>query len=172
MDVTRWASCVMLSLCWICGEALGAHLCFVAGPMCGINRTSGEPPSHRDCAIWAARNCPFLVRPHMRRREDEFTETLVTPGVSIRRNPGVNMIWYTKEFTVFRDGKGNPLLQMGDPLNVEWYCEGRAATRDECLDSIMGGLPLLEVEAAKDGERAQRHLRRNLEGLLALLPDD
>jgi hypothetical protein len=33
---------------------------FVVGPMCGINRNSAEPPSHKECAQWSARNCPFL----------------------------------------------------------------------------------------------------------------
>ena len=56
--------------CWVCGDPLGVHLTFPIGPMCALNRTISEPPSHHECASWSARNCPFLSRPHMVRRED------------------------------------------------------------------------------------------------------
>lgn len=36
-------------LCWICGGRRGAFATFVIGPMCAVNRTSAEPPSHLDC---------------------------------------------------------------------------------------------------------------------------
>src|SRR5438132_506337 len=40
--------------CWVCGQQLGSYLVFVIGPMCALNRISSEPPSHKDCAIFAA----------------------------------------------------------------------------------------------------------------------
>src|SRR5690242_2247182 len=70
MDPAKWKRAVKERLCWVCGDRLGVLLVFPIGPMCGINRTTAEPPSHRDCALWSVRNCPFLSRPHMVRRED------------------------------------------------------------------------------------------------------
>src|SRR5262245_10337978 len=64
------------SHCWVCGGPMAragflATFAFTIGPMCAINRVSSEPPSHVECAEWSARNCPFLSRPHARRREDD-----------------------------------------------------------------------------------------------------
>ena len=56
-------------LCWVCGERRGTFSAFVIGPMCAVNRISGEPPAHLECADFAGRACPFLVRPAMKRRE-------------------------------------------------------------------------------------------------------
>jgi hypothetical protein len=55
--------------CWVCGEPLGRHRVFAIGPMCVVNRTTMEPPAHRECATWSVRGCPFLSRPRMRRNE-------------------------------------------------------------------------------------------------------
>ena len=50
MDGEKFVRALRGKLCWVCGQKLGVTMAFVAGPMCGINRTSAEPPSHRDCA--------------------------------------------------------------------------------------------------------------------------
>src|SRR5215467_3774641 len=50
------------NLCWLCGQRLGTYKTFVIGPMCTLNRVSAEPPSHRDCAEFAAKACPFLTQ--------------------------------------------------------------------------------------------------------------
>src|SRR5439155_15335159 len=71
MDQHKWVRALKEKLCWVCGQPLGRMMTFVAGCMCGINRTSAEPPSHYDCALWSAKNCPFLNNPDMVRREDE-----------------------------------------------------------------------------------------------------
>lgn len=148
MDPEKYIRALRESLCWVCGEKMLTSKCFVAGPMCGINRTSSEPPSHPECARWSAQNCPFLANPRMVRREDEVINNQClrdrAPGVALTRNPGVAMLWFTREYEVFNDGRGNPLIQMGKPVAVEWWCEGRPATRAEVQESIDGGLPALE----------------------------
>lgn len=53
------------------------------------------------------------------------------------------MLWTTKVYSVFDDGKGKPLLHMGEPESVEWYAEGREAKREEILASIETGIPAL-----------------------------
>ena len=151
MDGTKFVKAIRQKLCWVCGERLGVNVCFVAGPMCGINRTSSEPPCHLDCARWSARNCPFLSNPRMVRREDEVINTVAArenvAGQMIARNPGVTMLWITRQFEIFDDGSGKPLIQMGEPDAVEWWARGKRATREQVQESIETGLPNLEAMA-------------------------
>jgi hypothetical protein len=146
MDPEKFIRAIKEKLCWVCGSKLGVHYTFVAGPMCGINRTSSEPPSHHECAEWSAKNCPFLNNPRMVRREDEKINNQClrdnAAGFAITRNPGVAMLWNTRQYEVFRTENGY-LIQMGEPESVEWYAHGRLATRAEVDASIDSGLPNL-----------------------------
>lgn len=167
-------------LCWTCGERLGTHLSFVIGPMCAVNRISAEPPSHHDCAVFSAIACPFLSRPHMRRREGGLpAEASDAPGMAILRNPGVALVWTTRAMGLVRaprpDGTDGVLVRFGRPSRVECFAEGRPATRDEVVASITGGLPLLAREIG--GEvlgrlELRRGIRRALEDLAITLTDD
>jgi hypothetical protein len=159
MDGRKWIRATSEKLCWTCGTRLGRYLTFVAGPMCGINRTSSEPPSHLECAQWSARNCPFLNNPDAVRRVDEAMglDAKCIGGYAITRNPGVTMLWTTKDYHIFPDGKGGRLLQMGEPDHVEWYCRKRMATREEVVESINAGLPSL-VNVAKLQEGGLKYL--------------
>ena len=77
------------SLCWVCGVPFlrQEDRAFTIGPMCAVNRVSAEPPSHRDCAVFSARFCPFLSTPQMVRRERHIPgEAVVPAGISIRRS--------------------------------------------------------------------------------------
>lgn len=157
--------------CWVCGDHLGRYMTFVLGPMCGINRTSAEPPCHLECAQWSARNCPFLSRPNMERREDEFTaQASPVPGFMIRRNPGVTLLWTTRSYDLFDDGKGGVLLSIGDPTCLEWYAKGRPATRDEVVESVLTGLPILTDIAAQEGPDALLDLERRATWLESQYP--
>jgi hypothetical protein len=151
MDPIKFFKAIRQKLCWVCGERLGVNVCFVAGPMCGINRTSSEPPSHLECARWSARNCPFLSNPRMVRREDEEINNAKlreeAAGKAITRNPGVAMLWITRQFEIFYDEKDRPLIQMGEPDAVEWYANGKLATREQVQLSVETGLPNLEAIA-------------------------
>lgn len=162
-DSEKLRACIRGNLCWVCGEGMGAHKSFVIGPMCGITRTSAEPPSHFDCALYSAKFCPFLTNPKMKRRGHEEIKALTessTPGEMIDRNPGVCAIWTTKDFKLFSDGRGGTLIQIGDPVNVEWFAEGRHATKAEVTASINSGITLLrdmcDSEPTAHG-RAQSH---------------
>ncbi|NEI52671.1 hypothetical protein GR217_34195 [Rhizobium leguminosarum] len=153
------ARCIRQNRCWICGEMMGAHKAFVIGPMCCINRISSEPPSHRDCATFAAKNCPFLANPSARRRERGLPEARTVPGVMIERNPGVAALWMTRNFRVMRVDNGY-LIELGEPDSIEFFAEGRPATRAEVDASVTSGLPFLEDAARLDGPAALRELEQ------------
>jgi hypothetical protein len=87
----------------------------------------------------------------MVRREDEQPLNAAA-GFAIRRNPGVAMLWITREFELFRPPAGNEglLIQMGTPDSVEWWAEGKPATREQVLHSIDEGLSNLEAIARQE----------------------
>lgn len=179
--------------CWVCGQSTGKHIAFVIGPMCAVNRVSAEPPSHVDCADFAARACPFLSRPHMTRREGGIPEDANEPaGIALKRNPGVALVWITQfggprnrvikresgltDFLSKIELEPHPfpandgiLFHVGEPSETRWYAEGRAATREEVMASIDSGMPLLEAEAEiQDG--AIKALRAAHARALELVP--
>jgi hypothetical protein len=161
MDPRKWREAVRERLCWVCGERLGYWMTFVIGPMCAINRTTAEPPCHPECATWSAKNCPFLSRPHMVRREDDVINAAActgqVAGVPILRNPGVTLLWTTRRYKVFNDGNNKPLIEIGPHHSIEWIAEGRAATRAEVVHSIETGLPLLRQAAVQEVFVHRRH---------------
>jgi hypothetical protein len=157
-------------LCWVCAEPLGRHLAFVASGMCGTTRTTSEPPCHYDCALFSVKNCEFLSNPRQVRRTDGIPADAEMAGYGIQRNPGVAMIWITRGFEKFRDEKGMYLLTMGEPERVEWYREGRPATRAEVQASIDSGLPNLMAMAKTEGPFAVQALGKQVEVLERWLP--
>jgi hypothetical protein len=172
MSLEKWVRAVKFKLCWVCGEQMGRYMTFVAGPMCGINRTSSEPPSHKECAHWSATNCPFLSNPEAVRRVDETVGQMMmdnTPGCPITRNPGVAMLWTCKDYSVFDDGKGGKLLHMGEPTTVEWWACGRLATRSEVIASVESGFPALAMVAQRQ-DGAMKFLLELRERFNAYLP--
>lgn len=175
MDARKYHNAVKKRLCWVCGEPLGVNIAFVAGPTCGINRTSAEPPSHYACAAWSARNCPFLNNPHAVRRQDKIVNnarlTEEAAGNAICRNPGVAMVWVCRGYEIFNDGKNQPLITVGEPERVEWYCEGRMATRLEVVHSIESGLPALET-VARSERGAIEELRRAEQRFAKWIPQE
>jgi hypothetical protein len=154
MDQAKFRRAIREKRCWVCGDVLGRYFAFVIGPMCAITRTTAEPPCHQECARWSAMNCPFLARPHAHRREDYPAEAQPAAGISIDRNPGVACVWTTRDYAVFKPATGGVLLSVGNPTEVEWFAEGRYATRAEVGASILSGFPAL-VESTNQ-ERPER----------------
>jgi hypothetical protein len=166
--------------CWICGERMGTYRTWPIGPMCAVNRVTAEPPCHPDCADWSVRVCPFLARPHARRREAGLPEEALSPaGTMIRRNPGVICLWKTKgrpaKKALFPVPGGGYLFNVGEPVELGWIAEGRDATREEILESINSGLPLLEASTEQEADPlrvalAKRDLRKQVNKAMELVP--
>jgi hypothetical protein len=172
-DMAKLEAAIRYKLCWVCGKGLRAKAPnpFVIGPMCAINRTSSEPPSHIECARFSAKACPFLTMPKMRRREDDVTKDVPfgAGGFGLKRNPGVALLWFARSYEVRADGAGGFVLRMGDPSGVEWYCEGREATRAEVMQSIESGLPAVRAVAELQ-EGGAAHLEWEIARAMRWLP--
>ncbi len=158
--------------CWTCGTVLGRNISYLIGPMCAVNMTTAEPPSHRSCAVYSAVHCPFLANPRKDRREAGLPEDRVDPpGFMLRRNPGVALVWNTRRpIQLFTDHKGGILFHVGKPVSVQWFAEGREATREEVEASIDSGLPVLAEAAAAEGPEAVAELARLHDSARELYP--
>ena len=171
-DPNKLVAAVRQRRCWTCGQPLGVNLSFVLGPMCVVNRTVSEPPSHRDCAVFAARACPFLANPRAQRRDlDEAMrdQTVPAAGIHLERNPGAIAVWTTRAYHSFPVDRG-VLFTFDDPTEVLWYAHGRDATRDEVMTSIELGMPALEEAAVADGFASVEQLREMKADALQFLP--
>ena len=168
LDPNKIREAYYRDICWLCGQPLGRFKCFVIGPMCSINRVSSEPPSHRECAEYAVKACPFLARPNMRRNEKAAVNNGETvPGIMIQHNPEASLIWVTKSFKPMNTPNGT-LFEIGPPVETLWFKEGRTATRAEVMASIGKGLPYLRKAAADEG--AEADLDRYIERAMKLVP--
>lgn len=172
MDQEKFRLAIKQRLCWVCGEPLGAWLAFVIGPMCAVTRTTSEPPSHRDCAEWSIKNCPFLSNPAMVRRETDLpADYKEAGGFPLKRNPGVMCLWLTRSFETFKVPNGiTPLITVGAPHDVTWWREGREATRAEVETSIDDGLPALIALAQAQGRFAVEAFGSQVERAKAYYP--
>lgn len=184
MDRRKLHRAVKERLCWVCGKPLWREMVFVIGPMCAINRISSEPPSHRECAQFSARGCPFLSRPHMVRREDGLPEGTNhnAVGIMVDRNPGATLLWFTYRYELVNSpaipeagARKGILFLLGRAFKVEWYCKGRAATRAEVMESINTGLPLLRetnrIQGIPDDE-GEAEIGKHLAEAMKLVPKD
>lgn len=159
-DGRKMTAAIREGRCYVCGEKLGKFKCFPIGPMCAVNRNSGEPPSHQDCCEWSVKACPFMLRPGMVRRTAGMPESAKDAGgIMIHRNPGVMCLWTVKSYSVIN--VNGLLFRFGDPEKVSWWREGRPATRAEVEESVTTGLPILRELCTEPGslEELEKYLQ-------------
>jgi hypothetical protein len=168
-DANKKRLAVTTRLCWVCGERLGPEMCFVATPICAIYRDAPEPPCHRECGVFAARACPFLTKPRMRRWERGMPEESILAVGDVDMNPGAAMLWFTRDYGT-RQVDDDIVFEMGEPTEVLWMVEGRDATRAEVWVSIEDQLSVLIESAKKRGIQAVQDLRRRFTNCVDLLP--
>ena len=87
------------------------------------------------------RACPFLTQRELERRTIGLPQEMTkAPGLALAHNPGVVLLWITKTYRLFAvpadavsEAGAQPgvLFEMGEPLVIEGYREGRDATRAE-----------------------------------------
>ena len=135
-DVKRMKRAIYEHLCWICGGHISDTFVFVRGASPLSNRTALEPPCHRACAEFAVVACPFVSLPKAQYKPSPEGTVSLAGGVVERTNPGVMMLWMTKQFRPWGPPSGGLLIEMGRPEEVLWSHEGRRATEDEIERAI------------------------------------
>ncbi len=161
MSTKHFQACVRRGVCWLCGYPLGQFKVFVIGPMCCLNRISSEPPSHYECARFAATACPFLTRPKAKRRAANLpAETVEPAGVMLKHNPGLTALWVARDYKLMKVDSGY-LFRLGPPARVEFFAEGHRANRGEVDAAIDKGFPALAEMAAREGPKAWNELTQS-----------
>lgn len=152
-DPAKLIMCIKKNLCFVCGYKLDLlDRAFVAGPLLCLNRTSAEPPSHPECAEFACRACPFLVKPHMERRLGDMPSTAHDgPGVLIKRNPGIGVVWITDNMITLPIPNAGVLFRVGDPIKIICFREGRPATKEEITEAIEEAVPQFRMAVERQG---------------------
>jgi hypothetical protein len=177
----RYVQAVKEDLCWLCGQKLGVFKTFVIGPMCVLNRITAEPPSHRECAVYAARVCPFMTTPGMVRRTANLPEGHgQPPGQHSDGNPGVSVLWTTKRYrlkpvprwAVEQGAQAGTLISIGDPTDVQWYREGYRASPAAATYALELGLTKLRELAVDefDSDKALAELEQQYRWALTTVP--
>ncbi len=106
----------------------------------------------------------------VRRQDDLIRENKGNvAGVMIERNPGVTVVWTTKRYKLKPDGMGKMLFDIGEPVSVTWWREGRPATHAEVMESIRTGLPILQNAARRESDK--RALAAATKAAMKFLPE-
>lgn len=174
-DPRKLVLAVRESRCWVCGMGIppGPHT-FVAGPYCVVNHKTAEPPCHHQCAVFAATACPFLIRPKMVRREEAIEGTIPHAGMADPHNPGVAVLVVSSALEVIKLPDGI-MFGVGKPRRVEWYAEGRPATRQEAEAAFdYAADTLLKLAASQEKRRPgeTRLTQSEIDDARKWLPDD
>jgi hypothetical protein len=160
-------SCIRDSACWVCGQRLGVFRAYVLGPIAAINRISREPPSHLECAEFAAKACPFMVNPQMVRPKVKATNVIVD-SMMLPENPGISIVWVVRNFMrMKRDGNGGILFDIGEPIRATWWKKGRPATPGECAEALAIIVPRLLKQCRDQVEQVE--VMRRVHRLLPIL---
>lgn len=166
VDIRRAAVCRQRNVCWLCGKQLGSFKWFVFGPSSALGRLSVEPPSHKECAHYAVVTCPFMLTPGRGPRETSRPVEIV-PDMQ-PTNPGLVVLWSTKTYKLIpRDPpRGIYYYEPGEPHVVEFWREGRKATREEIEQSINHALSYNKLD------RNDREVAWRVEHLLRYAPPE
>jgi hypothetical protein len=163
-DPDKLARCLKFSLCWLCGVPLGKWRALVVGPMCLVNRTTAEPDCHPACAEYAARACPFLANQRTRRNDVRpLPSSSSSHPMGHKRNPGVACVFVHTERWLKRIPQAAglaPLFRMpvGEPRRLTFFANGERASRLEVMQSLNGGMAILQEAAAREGQDALAEL--------------
>lgn len=150
-------------LCWVCGQKLGSFRAWVMGPVSLIEGATPEPPAHLDCGQFAARRCPYLANPRMRRNGRALPAHGQAAGVTLEVEGGLTAIWITKGRGARPvEASGGAMFELDPPVRVEWYREGRVASPDEARAGLALGVPLLRAAVARQGPAALADLERRI----------
>jgi hypothetical protein len=92
------------------------------------------------------------------------------PGVMLEHNPGAIALWHTRSYRTEHQPEGGMLFRLGSPVWVDWFAEGRKATREEVLAGFAMGLPKLRDMAELDGPEGVALFEKAIDRALKWVP--
>ena len=119
--------CMEEEWCSLCGQPLEKPLVFIGGPLCVEKRLFVDGPMHEDCALYAARTCPFLADPAYQDRplDSSIAHALkdgaeaIDVAAAAPGRPARMALVYVNRYRLILD---QPVIyfQIGPPLKVDW----------------------------------------------------
>lgn len=101
--------------CNICGSRMGARIVFVGGPKSCENSSFGDPPFHRECALYAAKVCPYILIGGWDRSKGRDAEAWKELAPDADLGPKVNYLYETRSFELSRIHGGTGALFFAGP---------------------------------------------------------
>ncbi len=97
--------------CWICGKPFTEQsFALVCSPISAMTRIFREPPSHKECAEYAMKVCPFILYPNSKRRTsglpEEATLDYINRDLEVKQgeeNPGEYYLVVVQDFYLDKD---------------------------------------------------------------------
>jgi hypothetical protein len=72
IDPAKVQLCLDARLCGVCGSFIPYWIAFLGGPYSASDKGAyTDPGMHEECAEWAIRLCPYILRPRVPRRGGE-----------------------------------------------------------------------------------------------------
>lgn len=150
-DARKLRECCTKPICWICGRVRPAdELAFVFTPLSSITRTSSEPPSHKQCAEFACKYCPFICDPSFREVDSEIKQGTIT-----KRGPSVALIYVTDAMQPV-PVPGGIMFGIGEAKELICYSQGRLSTPEEIRASFEDGWPAFKQSIYDRGGNVQQ----------------
>lgn len=134
MDPDHLLNAVHDRLCWVCGKRHHKDVAFIGGPLSTVQGLYADPPAHLDCAMFSIKVCPFLAIPTAKRRQAKLPDHIVIADVMIE-NPKVFGVLITDEYHFVGSS-----IKAGSPSAIQWYYEGKPASRVRVKAAIHAAL--------------------------------
>jgi hypothetical protein len=129
--------------CWMCGDHLGAMVTFLTEPHWVVQGFAGEPPCHRECAVYAAENCRYFVH-------------------AIGRP--VLCLWTCRQYARIKSDNA-VVIRISGATDVRWYFGGKPATRTQVTLAFSAAMPKLRAMVGGD-LAAKSELERSLTDIM------
>lgn len=169
MDPEAFRKACMLNLCWICGKKMGRFCTFVGGPLVAAQEISSEPPSHPECATFAAKVCPYMNGAEIRR--NHLPEHTKPSAHGVDENSGITALCTSLGYK-FIENSGSYLFKF-EKSEIVWLKHGKPATSDQVRDASKVAMERFRVSPAANNPQGIVRadiLAVRLEMLAATLP--
>lgn len=125
-DQRKRMRCMIEGLCALCGKSLRPkEVVLIGGPSCCANRIFFDPASHRECAIYATKACPYLSNADWDyatqppRHLEEGQTVIKTFEERSAHRPDRIGVYFCRSYEMVKH-KGTWYVLAGKPTRIDW----------------------------------------------------
>lgn len=121
IDPHKVIECARFHKCGVCGQKMGAMVCFIGGEQAAEAQTYADAPMHRDCALAALKLCPYLFSTERQRAKNYRAEVADSPGF-IEEKPKAVILYTCKQYQlrVYQE-TGDMVFHAGTAYQMERF---------------------------------------------------